>query len=133
MGENDNKPTTLVLDPDTIKALKGESNQAKRIKLPPFWPDRPQAWIWRAEAEFHRFNVKEDMDKFYAVLAALDKDHVDEIGDLLNSESITNAYDKIKKKLLGTFGESEDTKFSSSNDHQPDVLDRIPSGIKNEA
>ena len=105
----DEKP--VILTEAALKALVGE--KTKNFKLPTFWPSRPKAWFLRIESEFSHRKVTSQLDKYHAVLSALEDDHIDEIGTSLSeSTDSSTAYDDIKTALLEAFGESQGDAFT---------------------
>jgi len=87
----------------------GDRLQVERVsvKLPPFWPEKPEIWFTQAEAQFALSGVTADLTKFNFLLAQLDLNIVENIYDLVSSND-NNKYVLAKDRLLGIFKESEE-------------------------
>lgn len=98
------------------------------VKLPTFWHQRAQTWFLQAEAQFALRQITGDDTKFYYVVSALDPDTSYRVEDLIKTPPITNKYQALKDRLLGTFGLSESERahkilhFPEIGDDKPSVL-----------
>ena len=73
------------------------------VKLPAFWPDKPEAWFGQAEANFRARRINSQMSKFNLVVVAFDADTVDGVLDLLEKPPEEDAYDQLKARLVQSF------------------------------
>ena len=63
------------------------------VKLPAFWPDKPEAWFIQAEANYRARRITSQMTKFNLVVVALDADTIDGVLDLLEKPPNEDSYD----------------------------------------
>ena len=47
------------------------------VKLPTFWPNKPEAWFVQAEANFRARRITSQKTQFNFVVVALDADTID--------------------------------------------------------
>ena len=73
------------------------------VKLPAFWPDKPEAWFVQAEANFRARRITSQMTKFNLVVVALDTDTIVGVLDLLEKPPEDDSYDQLKARLVQSF------------------------------
>ena len=73
------------------------------LKLPTFWPEKPEAWFVQAEANFQARRISSQKTQFNLVVVALDADTIDGVLDLLENPPDDNAYDQLKNRLVQSF------------------------------
>ena len=73
------------------------------VKLPTFWPDKPEAWFVQAEANFRARRITSQKTQFNLVVVALDADTIDGVLDLLKKPPDEESYDKLKARLVQSF------------------------------
>lgn len=73
------------------------------VKLPAFWTEKPVLWFRQLEAQFELAKITTESTKFNYVLAALNKEDLNLVSDLLDKSS----YVEIKKRLISCNRESE--------------------------
>ena len=59
--------------------------QAVSVKLPEFWPDDPEVWFIRVEAQLRSRAITQDQTRFDYVVAALDNRAIVEIKAVLTN------------------------------------------------
>lgn len=83
---------------------------AVALRLPPFWPKRPDVWFAQAEAEFELKKITADSTKYCHVISALDQDTAVRISDLLRAPPDTNKFQALRARLTDTFELTETEK-----------------------
>ncbi len=79
------------------------ASTSTHLKLPQFWPDQAEVWFAQAEAQFQVKQITRDDSKFHYVVAALDQHTAGRLLDLLREPPLSNKFQAIKSRLLGTF------------------------------
>ena len=74
-----------------------------KVKLPSFWPDKPEAWFVQAESNFKARRITSQQSKFHLVVIALDSETVDGVLDLLEAPPEEDPYDQLKARLVQSF------------------------------
>ncbi|GFQ93683.1 transposon Tf2-6 polyprotein [Trichonephila clavata] len=100
MDENDKMAVA------TSNEQKFEANKV-RVKIPPFWEEKPEIWFFQVEAQFSIANINQDETKFNYLVAQLDPKFIENIWDIIQSDE-KNKYSCAKSRLLSTFKESEE-------------------------
>ena len=72
------------------------------VKLPTFWPDKPEAWFGQEEANF-RARITSQKTQFNLVVVALDADTIIGVVDLIEQPPEDDSYDKLKSRLVQSF------------------------------
>ena len=93
------------------------------VKLPTFWPDKPEAWFVQAEANFRARRITSQKTQFNVVVVVLDADTIDGVLDLLEVPPDEESYDKLKACLVQSFKISKVEKLSG---HLPPLTDENP-------
>ena len=112
---------------------------AVSVKLPEFWPEDPEVWFIRVEAQLRSRSVTQDQTKFDYVVASLDNSTAAEVKAVLLHPLATNKYDAIKEALLGAFGKTQAQKdaelfnISGLGDRTPSALLRKLESLNNNA
>jgi hypothetical protein len=55
------------------------------VRLPPFWPERPDVWFSQADAQFSLAGITNETTKFHHVISQLDQRYAEEVDDLITS------------------------------------------------
>ncbi|GFQ93684.1 transposon Tf2-6 polyprotein [Trichonephila clavata] len=100
MDENDKMAVA------TSNEQKFEANKV-RVKIPPFWEEKPEIWFFQVEAQFSIANINQEETKFNYLVAQLDPKFIENIWDIIQSDE-KNKYSCAKSRLLSTFKESEE-------------------------
>ncbi|GFQ79449.1 transposon Tf2-6 polyprotein [Trichonephila clavata] len=100
MDENDKMAVA------TSNEQKFEANKV-RVKIPPFWEEKPEIWFFQVEAQFSIANINQDETKFNYLVAQLDPKFIENIWDIIQSDE-KKKYSCAKSRLLSTFKESEE-------------------------
>ena len=74
-----------------------------KVKLPSFWPDKPEAWFVQAESNFKARRITNQQSKFHLVVIALDAETLDGVLDLLEDPPAEDPYDQLKSRLVQSF------------------------------
>ena len=112
---------------------------AVSVKLPKFWPDDPEVWFVRVEAQLRSRSVTQDQTKFDYVIAALDNATAAEVKSILLNPPEEDKYGTLKTALLGAFGKSQTQKdaellnISGLGDRTPSSLLRKLESLNNDA
>lgn len=88
---------------------KPELNKVS-IKIPPFWTDKPEIWFYQVEAQFNINEITREETKFNYLVAQLEPKYVENIWDIISSDSLTK-YSDSKTRLLNLFKESENVRI----------------------
>ena len=80
------------------------------IKLPAFWPEKPDIWFHQVEAQFKLKRITSEQTKFDYLLAQLDKIYVENIYDLA-TVTANDKYTQAKNRLIALFKESEEAQI----------------------
>lgn len=94
--------------PNEVDA-NGEASQESckvSIKIPPFWPARPEVWFYQVEAQFKLNLITSEDTKFNYLVSQLEPKFVENIWDIVTSTSTTK-YTESKTRLFSLFQESE--------------------------
>ncbi|GFW56318.1 transposon Ty3-G Gag-Pol polyprotein [Trichonephila clavipes] len=85
-----------------------ETFEAKKVsvKIPPFWEEKPEIWLFQVEAQFSIANIKQEETKFNYLVAQLETKFIENIWDIIQSDE--KNYYCAKNRLLSTFKESEE-------------------------
>ncbi|GFQ69767.1 uncharacterized protein TNCT_113541 [Trichonephila clavata] len=84
---------------------KFEANKV-RVKIPPFWEEKPEIWFFQVEAQFSIVNINQEETKFNYLVAQLHPKFIENIWVIIQSNA-KNKYSCAKSRLLSTFIESE--------------------------
>ena len=98
------------------------------LRLPTFWPKRPDVWFRQAEAEFELRNITTDNTKYNYVLTSLDPDTATRIADFLAAPPAADKFKSLKKRLINTYGLSQ-LERSNRLMHIGELGDKAPSDL----
>lgn len=96
------------------------------VKVPEFWPERPDVWFAQLEAQFALSRIKEDSTKFYHVIANLGNQNTVEVIDIITSPPATQKYEKLKMEIIKRLSASRERKVKQLLVHE-ELGDRKPS------
>lgn len=82
----------------------------RSVKVPPFWSKNPQLWFHQIDAQFAICKITSEQVKFNYVVASLDMDVLSQVSDIITAPPVA-AYDAMKKRLLSSFGETEERRI----------------------
>ena len=85
---------------------------AVSIKIPQFWPTRPEVWFSLLEAQFTTKNITSEETKYYHALTGLDKATAEEISAFICNPPERNKYSALKELLNSIFGYNQTEKDS---------------------
>lgn len=81
------------------------------VRVPPFWPEKPELWFAQIEGQFILSNISADVTKFYYVIGQLDHIYASEVEDVITKPPETGKYDKLKEQLIKRLSESKEKKI----------------------
>ena len=116
-----------------------QSVQAVSLKLPEFWPDDPEVWFARVEAQFATRGIQQDATRFDYIVSTLDNSTASEVKAVVLHPPNENKYDAIKCALLAAFSKSQAQKdaellsLSGLGDRKPSALLRRIRSLNNDA
>ncbi|XP_046142173.1 uncharacterized protein LOC123987898 [Osmia bicornis bicornis] len=87
-----------------------EANKVS-IKIPPFWPEKPEIWFYQVEAQFEINGITTELTKFNYLVSQLEPKYIEDIWDLVNDKNATNKYTTAKERLLSVFRECENRRI----------------------
>lgn len=90
----------------TLQTLSNPDINAVSVKLPFFWADSAEMWFVQAESQFKLSNITADNTKLNYVIAALGKDDLAAVSDLILNPPTEKAYDTLKDRLITQFSQS---------------------------
>jgi hypothetical protein len=70
------------------------------VRLPPFWPERPDVWFLQADSQFSIAGISQEVTKFHYIVSHLDQRYAEEIDDLIASPPQHNPYTTLRTTLL---------------------------------
>ena len=73
------------------------------VKLPSFWPDKPEAWFGQAEANFRARRITSKKTQFNLAVVALDSETVNGVLDLIEKPPEESSYKELKSRLIQAF------------------------------
>lgn len=95
----------------TSPAQNSHSDSVDKIKIAPFWSNKPELWFIMLESQFQIHRVTSDVSKYHAVISRMDQDHLTIIEDLVTKPPTNGKYETIKKALLTRFSSTNEQKF----------------------
>ena len=94
------------------KAVKNLGTNAVSLKLPEFWPNNPEVWFARIEAQFNTKGITQDGTKFDYLVSSLDNSTASEVEATLLHPPALDKYGALKKALLQAFAKTQVQKDS---------------------
>lgn len=101
------------------------------VKVPPFWPERPEIWFAQVEAQFGIAGITTDASKFNTIVAAIESNVLAQIADAILLPPETGKYEYLKRCIVERFCDSEAKKIQKLLS-DIDLGDRKPSQLLNE-
>ncbi|GBL83666.1 hypothetical protein AVEN_132597-1 [Araneus ventricosus] len=80
------------------------------VKILPFWIDKPEIWFYQVDAQFKISGITAEETKFNYLISQLDPKFVENVWDIIRSNSQTK-YTDSKTRLLNLFKESENARI----------------------
>jgi hypothetical protein len=78
------------------------------VRLPPFWPERPDIWFSQAEAQFSMAGISSETTKFCHVISQLDHRYAEEVDDIITSTPQLDPYSTLRTVLLKRLSPSQE-------------------------
>ncbi|XP_022835663.1 uncharacterized protein LOC111363100 [Spodoptera litura] len=96
------------------------------VRIPPFYPEKPELWFNQMEAQFMLANIRTDETKFFYVTGNLDSQYASEVEDIIAYPPTTGKYDKLKSELIKRLSASREKRVKQLLMHE-ELGDRKPS------
>lgn len=77
------------------------------VKVPPFWKDNPVLWFRQLESQFINSGVTTPLTKYHTVVGHIETDVLAQVGDIIGDIPGSDAYQKLKTRLIEVFSASE--------------------------
>lgn len=114
---------------DALVAALGSAEIAKvRVRVPPFWPEKPTVWFAQVEAQFALSNITSDATKYFTVVGNLEPSIMAQLDDVLENPPTSNRYEKLKTELIKRLSVSQEQKVRQLLNHE-ELGDRKPSAF----
>ncbi|GBO25889.1 Transposon Ty3-I Gag-Pol polyprotein, partial [Araneus ventricosus] len=96
----------------SIEGGKADGTELHKVsvKIPSFWIDKPEIWFYQVEAQFKISGITAEETKFNYLISQLDPKFVENVWDIIRSDSQTK-YTDSKTRLLNLFKESENARI----------------------
>ncbi|GBL79712.1 hypothetical protein AVEN_116358-1 [Araneus ventricosus] len=96
----------------SIEGGKADGTELHKVsvKIPPFWIDKQEIWFYQVEAQFKISGITAEETKFNYLISQLDPKFVENVWDIIRSDSQTKYMDS-KTRLLNLFKESENARI----------------------
>lgn len=85
------------------------------LRIPPFWPEKPAIWFAQVEGQFAIMRVTDETEKFYHILATLDRQYAAEVEDILTGPP---NYQRLKEELIRRLSASRGNKVKQLLTHE---------------
>ncbi|BES98046.1 Hypothetical protein NTJ_10861 [Nesidiocoris tenuis] len=84
---------------DDDEQIKDEEDEmgTVRIKLPPFWHEKPEIWFYQVETQFRIEKVRSENRKFDYLIAHLEPRYLEDLWDIIESEDIKDSEENLEK------------------------------------
>lgn len=112
-------------DSVSVHTSAGEVSRVA-VRVPPFWPNKPEIWFQQLEAQFHLNSITADSTKFWHVIAQLESRYAELVEDVIVRPPDTNKYTTIKAELIKRLSTSQQQKLRQLLEHE-EMGDRTPS------
>ncbi|GFS41547.1 dopamine beta-hydroxylase [Trichonephila inaurata madagascariensis] len=86
------------------------------VKPPVFWRNKPKLWFLQLEAQFTNSGISNDTTKYNIVVAALDENVLDFVGDILSNTPHHDKYEVLKNGLLNRLTDTEVSRLKKTVD-----------------
>ncbi|KAG8233584.1 hypothetical protein J437_LFUL000995, partial [Ladona fulva] len=96
------------------------------VKLPPFWPDRPNIWFAPSHSQFAISGITSDVTKFHHVVSQLDARYALEVEDNIINPPAEDPYQQLRRELIRRLSASEEQRVRQLIGEE-DIGDRKPS------
>lgn len=114
---------------EALVAALGSAEIAKvRVRVPPFWQEKPNVWFTQIEAQFALSNITSDATKYYTVVSNLEPAIAAQLEDILENPPASNRYEKLKSELIRRLSVSQEKKVRQLLIHE-ELGDRKPSAF----
>lgn len=98
------------------------------VRVPPFWPEKPELWFCQLESQFHLNGVTQDNTKFWYVVSQLEARYACAVEDIITNPPNTDKYATLKNELVKRLSTSLQFKLKQLLEHE-EIGDRTPSSF----
>lgn len=81
------------------------------VRVPPFWPEKPEIWFAQIEGQFHISNITSDLTKYYYIISNLEPKYAAEVEDIISKPPTENKYLYLKTKLIERVSKSREERI----------------------
>ncbi|GBO46648.1 hypothetical protein AVEN_70819-1 [Araneus ventricosus] len=81
------------------------------VKAPPFWRANPALWFRQMESQFTLAGVTSEITKFHHIVAALQPEELEVVGDIMLNPPADEPYDALRKRLCSQNADSEEQRL----------------------
>ncbi|GBN90657.1 hypothetical protein AVEN_94911-1 [Araneus ventricosus] len=81
------------------------------VKAPPFWRANPALWFRQMESQFTLAGVTSEITKFHHIVAALQPEELEVVGDIMLNPPADEPYDALRKRLCSQYADSEEQRL----------------------
>jgi hypothetical protein len=78
------------------------------MRLPPFWPKRPDVWFAQAEVQFTLAVISSEQTKFSYVISQLDQRYASEVEDIITCPPEWDPYTTLRTELVRQLSPSKE-------------------------
>lgn len=82
------------------------------VRLPSCWKHHIALWFAQAEAQFVNSRIKDDLTKYYIIIAALDSEALQCVSDIVIKPPANEKYLRIKSALIERLQDSEEKRLT---------------------
>ncbi|GBM58798.1 hypothetical protein AVEN_179343-1 [Araneus ventricosus] len=81
------------------------------VKAPPFWRANPALWFRQMESQFTLAGVTSEITKFHHIVAALQSEELEVVGDIILNPPADEPYDALRKRLCSQYADSKEQRL----------------------
>lgn len=122
MAQNDNQLNDLA----TSNENNGSAVHQVVLRIPPFWPDKPELWFRQLEGQFHLNKIKADTTKFWYAVGQLDNRYAAHVEDVITCPPENTKYETLTAELIKRLTGPQQQRIKQLLEHE-EIGDRSPS------
>lgn len=84
-----------------------ENTGRSYFRAPAFWRSNPALWFAQLEAQFASARIVADMEKYNAIVAAIESSVLAQVSDIILGPAENRTYQVLKDRLISAFADSE--------------------------
>ncbi|GBN92671.1 hypothetical protein AVEN_50947-1 [Araneus ventricosus] len=81
------------------------------MKAPPFWHSNPALWFRQMESQFTLACVTSEIPKFHHIVAALQPEELEVVGDIMLNPPADEPYDALRESLCLQYADSKERRL----------------------